>query len=53
MEILKFNIPTNKKSVSDYIDGISSSYNTDKLGFKKIFLDNNLDYELFLDGSRN
>tara|TARA_Y100000817_G_C16852452_1_gene542625 strand:+ start:47 stop:982 length:936 start_codon:yes stop_codon:yes gene_type:complete len=50
IEILKFNIPTNKKSVSDYIDGISSSYNTDGLGFKKIFLDNNLDYELFLDG---
>ena len=50
IEILKFNIPTNKKSVSDYIDGISSSYNTDKLGFKKIFLDNNIDYELFLDG---
>ena len=50
MEILKFNIPTNKKSVSEYIDGISSSYNTDKLGFKKIFLDNNIDYELFLDG---
>ena len=50
MEILKFNIPTNKKSVSDYIDGISSSYNTDKLGFKKIFLDNNIDYELFLEG---
>ncbi len=50
MEILKFNIASNKKSVSDYIDGISSSYNTDKLGFKKIFLDNNIDYELFLDG---
>ncbi len=50
MEVLKYNIPSNKKSVSDYIDGISSSYNTDKLGFKKIFLDNNIDYELFLDG---
>ena len=50
MEVLKYNITSNKKSVSDYIDGISSSYNTDKLGFKKIFLDNNIDYELFLDG---
>ena len=50
MEVLKYNIPSTKKSVSDYIDGISSSYNTDKLGFKKIFLDNNIDYELFLDG---
>ena len=50
MEVLKYKIPSNKKSVSDYIDGISSSYNTDKLGFKKIFLDNNIDYELFLDG---
>tara|TARA_X000000368_G_scaffold412267_1_gene398385 strand:+ start:326 stop:1261 length:936 start_codon:yes stop_codon:yes gene_type:complete len=49
-EVLKFKISTNKKSVSEYLDNISSSYNTDIDGFKRIFVNNDIDYGLFIDG---
>ncbi len=49
-EVLKFKISTNKKSVSEYLDNISSSYNTDIDGFKRIFVNNEIDYGLFIDG---
>ena len=49
-EVVKFKIIANSKSVSDYLENVSSSYNTDKNGFKRIFEENNLNYNLFLDG---
>ena len=48
-EILKFNTAPNNESVSRYLNNISSKYNTDTSGLKKIFIDNNISYELFLD----
>ncbi len=49
-EILKFQIDSNNVSISEYLINISKNYNTDQKGFEKIFLDNNLSYDLFLDG---
>ena len=49
-EILKFKIDSDNISVSEYLKNISSNYNTDQKGFEKIFIDNNLSYDLFLDG---
>ncbi len=49
-EILKFKIDSQNISISEYLENISKNYNTDQKGFKKIFLDNDLSYELFLDG---
>ena len=49
-EILKFKIDSQNISISEYLENISTNYNTDQKGFKKIFLDNDLSYELFLDG---
>ena len=49
-EVIKFNTVANKRSISDYLNNMASKYNTDSEGFKKIFLDNSISYELFLDG---
>ncbi len=49
-EILKFKIDSSNISVSEYLKNISTNYNTDQEGFEKMFLDNNLSYDLFLDG---
>ena len=38
-----------RASLSLIITNISSKYNTDTSGLKKIFIDNNISYELFLD----
>jgi peptidyl-prolyl cis-trans isomerase SurA len=48
-EILKFNTTANNTAVLKYLNNISSQYNTDTNGLKKIFINNNISYELFLD----
>ncbi len=49
-EILKFNTTFNNKAVLRYLKNISSQYNTDTTGLKKIFTDNEISYQLFLEG---
>ena len=49
-EIIKYKITTNNNAVLNHLDNIASSYNTDKNGLKIIFQNNDLSYELFLDG---
>ena len=49
-EIIKYKITPNNNIVLNHLDNIASNYNTDKNGLKAIFEDNDLSYELFLDG---
>ena len=49
-EIIKYKITANNNAVLNHLDNIASSYNTDKNGLKIIFQNNDLSYELFLDG---
>ena len=49
-EITKYKIVVNNSAVSDHLLNIASNYNTDKNGLKVIFENNDLNYELFLDG---
>ena len=49
-EIIKYKITTNNNAVLNHLDNIASSYNTDKNGLKIIFQNNDLSYDLFLDG---
>ena len=49
-EIIKYKITTNNNAVLSHLDKIASNYNTDKNGLKAIFENNDLSYELFLDG---
>ncbi len=49
-EILKFGTAPNSGAISRYLNNISSQYNTDINGLKKIFINNDISYELFLEG---
>ena len=49
-EVIKYKITSNDKAVSNHLNNIASNYNTDENGLKTIFKNNNLSYELFLDG---
>ena len=49
-EVIKYKIRSNDKAVSNHLNNIASNYNTDENGLKTIFKNNNLSYELFLDG---
>ena len=49
-EIIKYKITANNNAVLNHLDSIASNYNTDKNGLKAIFENNDLSYELFLDG---
>ena len=49
-EILKFNTTANDTAVSRHLKNISSQYDTDSNGLQKIFDDNNISFQLFLDG---
>ena len=49
-KIIKYKITANNNAVLNHLDSIASSYNTDKNGLKIIFQNNDLSYELFLDG---
>ncbi len=48
-EVNKKNISTNIQAVNDHLKKVSSRYNTDSEGLKKIFLTNNLNYDLYID----
>ena len=49
-ETIKYKITANNNAISNHLDNIASNYNTDKNGLKAIFENNDLSYELFLDG---
>ena len=49
-EIIKYKITFNNNAVLNHLDNIASNYNTDQNGLKTIFENNDLSYELFLDG---
>jgi len=50
IEINKYEITDyNKKDLNNYIEKISKSLNTDKSGLKKIFVENNLDYNSLVE----
>ena len=46
-EIKKFNISKQQNNLNLYIQNTAKQYNTDIQGFKKIFINNNLDYSLY------
>ena len=50
IEINKYEITDyNKKDLNNYVEKISKSLNTDKSGLKKIFIENNLDYNSLVE----
>ena len=49
-EIIKYKITANNNAVLNHLDNVASNYNTDNNGLKIIFQNNDLSYELFLDG---
>ncbi len=49
-QIIKFNIKSdNNTQINNHLENLSSKYQTDKDGIKKIFQDNNLDFELYIN----
>ena len=49
-QIIKFNIQAdNNSQINDHLRNLSSKYETDVNGIKKIFKNNNLDFELYLN----
>ena len=48
-EIKKYNISSNKKSVTNFLNNTASKYNTDLKGFQDLFSLNNINYDLYLD----
>lgn len=48
-EVIKYSISPMKGTVNNYLKNVSTSYNTDLEGFKKIFLEKNLDFDLYLN----
>lgn len=47
-EVTKYNMKIlNSKKVDNYILNLSSKYNTDQIGLKKLFLNNNLDFNIY------
>ena len=52
-QIIKFNIQrNNSEQINSYLNNLSSRYKTDISGIKKIFKNNNLDFEIYLDEIR-
>ena len=49
-ETIKYKITGNNNAISNHLKNIASNYNTDQNGLKTIFKNNDLSYELFLDG---
>ena len=49
-ETIKYKITANPNAISNHLKKIASNYNTDQNGLKTIFKNNDLSYELFLDG---
>ena len=53
-QVIKFNIQTNNDDqINNYLNNLSSKYETDINGIKKIFKNNDLDFELHLDEVKN
>jgi len=48
-QVLKFDISSKASSLERYLKNISLSFNTDINGLKKIFKNNNINFELYLD----
>ena len=48
-QVLKFNISSTDSSLNSYLKNVSLKFNTDINGLKKIFENNNINFELFLD----
>lgn len=48
-EIKKFNISEQENNFNIFIQNTANQYNTDVQGFKKIFVNNNLDYSLYAE----
>ena len=48
-QVLKFNISSTDSSLNSYLRNVSLKFNTDINGLKKIFENNNINFELFLD----
>ncbi len=48
-EILKFKVTSNQEAVDNHLKNISSRFSTNINGLKKIFLTNNIDFELYID----
>ena len=49
-ETIKYKIKANNNAVLNHLNSIASNYNTNKDGLETIFENNELSYELFLDG---
>lgn len=47
IEVVKYKITPNNELVNSYLKKISSKYNTDIKGLKKIFENNGIDYEIY------
>ena len=52
-QVIKFNIQrNNSEQINGYLNNLSSRYKTNISGIKKIFKNNNLDFEIYLDEIR-
>jgi len=49
-ETIKYKIKANNNAVLNHLNSIASNYNTNKDGLETMFENNDLSYELFLDG---
>ncbi len=49
IEIIKYSISPIKGAINNYLKNVSAGYNTNIEGYKKIFRDRNLDFDLYLD----
>ena len=53
-QVIKFNIQTdNNDQINSYLNNLSSKYKTDVNGIKKIFKNNGLDFDLYLNEIKN
>jgi len=48
-EIIKFNVLPNSQAVINHLNTLASRFKTDNNGLKKIFIDNDLSYDLFIE----
>ena len=46
-EVSKYNLKSDKKSINDHLIRVSSKFNTNVQGLKKIFISNRLDFDMY------
>ena len=46
-EVSKYNLKSDKKSINDHLIRVSSKFNTNVQGLKKIFISNSLDFDMY------